>query len=367
MLPSSPAYRAALRGPHRRVAYVTVTDIEGNVRAADVPISGGGGVTANLVNRVTRSATFTLPGEYYPRTPADPLSPFAAVARIRAGIAFGDNSEETFPVFTGRIYDAELDEDGTATFRADDLAADVIAYRFEQPQPTIRNSFATHWLEAQKLIREALPNAVFGPLPMPDQRLPALVWDEDRGDALDDLAEALGGRWFAIGDGTFVIHPFDYAPGPVVSEILDGPQGLLSKARIRQTRDGTANSVVVVAERLDGTAPVRAIQRDVLTASPTRFGGLFGRIVQVLKVQTPLTQPQARTLARTQLAASVALTEQWSSTVVPDHSLEPGDTVRLRYRGHMADQIIDGLTYPLGLQSMSLESRGTVQIAEPGA
>lgn len=366
MLPSTPAYRAALRGPHRRVAYIQAEDIFGNVRETGI-VPSSGSVTANLVNRVTRSAAFTLPPEWYPSAPDDPFSPYSAVVRIRAGIAYGDNSEETFPVFTGRIYDASLDESGVATFRADDLAADVVANRFEQPRVSTRNSFVTHWSEIQALIRETLPAAEFGPLPVDDQRLPALVWDEDRGQALDDMAEALGCRWLATGDGTFVLRPFDYAPGAVVSEILDGRQGLMSSARVSQTRDGSANSVVVVAERLDGTDPVRVVQRDVQPASPTRFGGPFGRVVQVIKMQTPLTQPQARTLARTQLAASVALTEQWSSTVVPDHSLEPGDTVRLRYRGRMADQIIDGMTYPLGLEGQRLETRGTVQLSEAGA
>lgn len=365
MLPSPPRYRTALTGPHRRVAYLTVRDILGNVRAEDIPLSNGT-VTANLVNRVTRSASFTLPGEWYPTTPEDPLSPYAAVAHIRAGIAYGDNSETTFPVFTGRVYDAELTEEGTAVFRCDDLAADVVADRFEQPRTTSADPFATHWGEIQRFIRETLPDAQFGPLPVDDARSPDLVWDEDRGQALDDLAEALGCRWFATGDGTFVLRPFDYTTGPVVSQIMEGPRGLLSRAAIRVTRDGAANSVVVIAERLDGTAPVRAVQRDVRTASPTRFGGLFGRVVQVIKQQTPLTQPQARTLATTQLAASVALTEQWDSTAVPDHSLEPGDTVRLRYRGRMADQIIDGLTYPLGLEPMRVSSRGTARLEIPG-
>lgn len=366
MLPSTPAYREALRGPHRRVAYIQTEDIFGNVRERDVALSTGS-VTANLVNRVTRSATFTLPPQWFPASPDDPFSPYSSVVRIRAGIAYGDNSEETFPVFTGRVYEARMTAGGSAVFRADDLAADVVADRFEQPQASSRSLNATHWSEIRRIIRETLPGAQFGTLPVTDSRVPALVWDEDRGQALDDLAEALGGRWFATGDGTFVLRPFDYLPGTVVADILDGPGGLMSEADITVTRDGSANSVVVVAERLDGTDPVRVVQRDVLTASPTRFGGPFGRVVQVIKVQTPLTQPQARTLARTQLAASVALTEQWSSTVVPDHSLEPGDTVRQRYRGRMADQIIDGITYPLGLQPMRLETRGTVRVAEPGA
>lgn len=367
MLTAPPDYATALRGPHRRVAYVRALDIFGNVAEERIPISTGE-VSANLTNRVTRSANFTLPGEWFPGSdPLHPLSPYRAVVQVHAGLALGNNLEITFPLFTGRVYDARRTARGEAVFRADDLAADIVADRFEQPRASTRSLLATHWTEAQKLILETLPNAQFGTLPVPDQRLPSLVWDEDRGQALDDLAEALGCRWLARGDGTFTFRPFDYAPAAPVVELLDGPGGNLSEADVRITRDGSANSVVVVAERLDGTDPVRAIVRDTPLTSPTRFGGPFGRVVQVIKMQTPLTQPQARTLARAQLGASIALTEQWDSVVVADHRLEPGDTGRFRYRGRMADQIIDGIVYPLDTRPMRLTSRGTAVLDTPGA
>lgn len=366
MLTAPAAYAAALQGPHRRVARVDVTDIDGVARATGVPISSGE-VTANLTNRVTRSATFTMPGEWFPRTPEDALSPYAAVVRIRAGLALGTGAEILLPVFTGRVYDARLNAAGTVTFRADDLAADVIAARFEQPTPSSRGSaFTNQSSEFRKLVLQALPQAEFGVDDISPTRLPDLVWDEDRGQALDDIAQSAGARWFALGDGRFVLRRFSYTPSTPVAEFLDGPRGLLSAADVSITRDGTANSVVVVSERLDGTDPVRTIARDVSLASPTRYGGKFGRVVQVLTIQTPLTQNEATLLARTQLTGAVALTEQWDATVVADHRIEPGDTVRFRYRGMRADQIVDGIVYPLGTGPMRLSSRGTVQLDIPG-
>lgn len=366
MLPAPAAYAAALHGPHRRVARVDVTDINGVTRASDVKISTGE-VTANLTNRVTRSATFTVPSEWFPRTPADPFSPYAAVAHIRAGLALGTGLEILFPIFTGRIYDARRDPSGNVTFRADDLAADVIAARFEQPTSSLRGSvFANQSTEFRRLVLQAVPQAQFGVDDITPTRIPDLVWDEDRGQALDDIAQSAGARWFALGDGRFVLRRFAYDPATPVAEFLDGPQGLMSQAAISVTRDGTANSVVVVSERMDGTDPVRVVARDVAAGSPTRYGGLFGRVVQVIQIQTPMTQNEASLLARTQLSGAVALTEQWESTVVADHRLEPGDTARLRYRGVQADQIIDGITYPLDTRPMRLASRGTVQLDIPG-
>lgn len=366
MLTAPPEYEPALHGPHRRVSYLTATDIDGVVLADRIPISTGT-VRANLTNRVTRTATFTTPEEFYPDDPGDPLSPYLSVVHIRSGLALGNGLEITFPVFTGRIYTATLTAAGVATFRADDLAADVVAARFEQPMASSRSRFATQLTEVQRLILDAVPQATFGTNDVPPAPVPELVWDEDRGKALDDLSEAMGARWYALGDGSFVVRRFAYEPGAPVQSFLDGPQGLMSGASITRTRDGSANSVVIVSERLDGTEPVRVVRRDTSASSPTRYGGKFGRVVQVIKVQTPQTQNEANLFGVAQLTAAVALTEQWSATVVADHRIEPGDTVRLRYRGRMADQIIDAVTYPLGTGPMTFSTRGTVQLTTLGA
>lgn len=368
MLASSAQYRSTLHGPHRRVAFVDSFDIFGNVLERDVPVSSGS-VSALLTNRVTRTARFDLADEWWPGAdPAAPFSPYTAVVSIRAGIGYGDGSYDVFPVFKGRVYDARRGANGTVQVRADDLAADVVGFKFEQPQTSSRSRQATLLTEWKRLILEALPEAQFGQSTVLDSPCPPLVWDEDRGQALDDLAEAAGGRWFALGDGSFVMRPFSYEPGPVVAEILDGPGGLMSTADVSITRDGAANSVTVVSERLDGSAPVRSIQRDIDLASPTRFGGPYGRVSQVIKVQTPLSQSQARLLARTQLGAAVALSEQWTARVVPDYTLEPADTTLLRYRGYSAHQVIDGITYPLGTSDdMTLATRGAIPVTVSGA
>lgn len=343
MLASSDLYKAALHGPHHRVAYIDSFDIDGNPLAARVPVLDGQ-VRADLTNRVTRSADFTLSDEWFPRTPQSAFSPYQAVVRIWAGTGFSDGSEEIFPLFTGRVSGVTRNSVGSVTFRADDLAADVIGFRFEAPTASMQTTVLA---EIRRLILEALPQASFGTDTTPDAPTPQLAWDEDRGRALDDLASAVGGRWFSMGDGSFVVRPFTYSIGPVVQQFLDGPTGLMSSASTFITRDGTANSVVVVAERMDGTEPVRRIERDVSPTSPTLFGGKFGRVSQITKVQTPLTASEAQTLAKAQLSAASALTEQWTSNVVPDYTMEPGDTVRLSFRGYSSDQIIDTVSYPL--------------------
>ena len=362
MLPHSALYAQAYPFPHKRAVRVTVTDIDGNLRATlssrDNHEIIAGSVQADLTGRVTRSASLRLSDDWYPRTASDPLSPEEAVVMIEAGIQYGDGSVEIFPVFKGRVWDVARQEDGAVDFRCEDLAQDVIDFRFEQPRVSQRPGILQ---EIRELILEALPQAVFGTDTVPDGVTPRLTWDEDRGQALDDLANALGGRWYALGDGSFVVRPFDYAPEPVVRAYLDGAGGTLSAATITRTRSGVANSVIIVSERADGTDPVRVPVRDTASGSPTRFGGLFGRVSQIIKVQTPLTTAQAQVYGRTQLRASTALTEQWSATIVPDYTLEPGDTVTLRYRGIQVDQIIDQVSYPMLVgDAMQITGRSVV-------
>lgn len=367
MLPSTPLYKQYIRGPHARAYRVDSWDINGNVLAEDVPIVGGS-VTANSTARVSRTATFTLTDAWFPRSPLDAFSPYQAVVRIRAGVRYGDNSEETFPLFVGRVQTYDRNADGDVTFRADDLAADVIDARFETP----RTRFAFNPLDPpmvletfRELVLDALPQAVFTTDGVTDAPLPGLTWDEDRGRALDDIASAVGGRWLTNGSGEFSIQPIRYAPGPVLAEFADGPGGMLSSARISGSRIGTANSVTVVSERTDGTNPVRITRRDTNPSSPTFYGGRFGRVNVIRKVQTPLSDAQAQTMAEAELAASVALAEQWDAAIVPDHTLEPDDTVRLEYRGYASEQVIDTITYPLSAQDiMRVGTRGTVVVTD---
>lgn len=359
MLPSSTQYRTVLGGPHKRFFRIDVTDIRGSVRAADIrPFNGD--VTASLTNRVTRSAEFTLGPEWYPATSSDPLSPEFAVARIQAGVQYGDGSVETFPIFTGRIDTATALANGSVRFTCYDLANDVVDYRFERPRTTV--AAGSTLADMRALITEALPQAVFGTDMVTDSPTPVLTWDEDRGQALDDLAASLGGRWYALGDGSFVVRPASYVEGRPVATYTDGPRGMVTAAEVNRSRAGAFNAVVVVSERTDGSAPIRVPARVTNPADPLFFNGLYGKVSQIIKVQTPLSSSQAQVLAVSQLNASAALREQWSLDMVPDMALEPGDTIEVGFRGRTGVQIVDQITYPLDhTQTMRVTGRAGVK------
>ena len=129
-------------------------------------------------------------------------------------------------------------------------------------------------------------------------------WDDDRGKALDDLATSVEGRWYALGDGSFVVRRYAYEDAPTVVFLQDGPAGTLTSARTKVTADGAYNSVVVLAERLDGGNPIRVVERNLNSLSPYRYGGPFGKRVKKVRMQTASTVADAQRVARSQLAAA---------------------------------------------------------------
>ena len=354
MLPSTAQYKQALHGPHSLAFEVDLyAGPGGALLENNVPIFGGS-INANLTHRVTRSGTFTLGKEFWPTLATDPLTPYQTVANIKAGIRYGDGSTELFDVITGRVGDLTRNDNGSVTARVDDLAADVINYQFETPT----NAEAlTVVAQIRRLIQAALTPATFGTNDVTDVAMPKLTWDEDRGKALDDLAESLGARWYTLGNGDFVVRRLPYDAGTPVQDIFDGPEGLLVSGAPTITRDATANSVTVIVERFDGGAPFRVRARDNSPTSPTLFDGPFGKVTEIIKVQTPLSMDDAKDYATAQLKALTALTSTWNVSCVPDYTLEPGDTVRLEKGGFRETQLIDSITYPLSNDTMTLGTR----------
>lgn len=361
MLTSSAAYKLALRQSHHRVSRFTVRTPDGALLAQDVPI-GGGQVNARLASRVTRTATFTASDEWFPVLATDPLSPFHAIVTIETGLAYPSGEEELFPVFTGRVYEAVREPEGQVSFRADDLAADVLAADFEVPENSVLG--ASTVFEIRRLIAEGYEWAVFGPDDVTDGFVPKLSWDDDRGKALDDLAATLEGRWFTLGNGNFVVRRNNYTGQPAVITLTDGPAGSLIAARTSVTADGAYNSIVVLAERPDTATPIRVTERVLNPSDPAFFGGNFGKRVRKIRSQESLAFFDAQRVARSQLEASRALQRQWSATCVPDMTIEPGDVTGLEWRGLTDVQVIDSLVYPLSPETpMSFTARSSVDVS----
>jgi hypothetical protein len=83
-----------------------------------------------------------------------------------------------------------------------------------------------------------------------------------------------------------------------------------------------------------------------------------------VSVQAALNQAQAQATAEALLRRAKALTETWALEIVPDASIELGDTFALEARGRTAVQVVAGFTLPLVADgTMSLECRAQVVAA----
>lgn len=348
-------YERALAGSHRQYSRVDVHTGTGALLLEDLPFAGGN-IRATLTSRVARRLSLQVDEQWYPVEVTDLLGPFGNELRAYRGVEYGDGFRVLFPAFRGRINSVNLTNGGQVAVSAVDRAGDIVDADFEAPHVSVAGLVTD---EFRRLVVEVFPDAEFS---FPDalgERTPVLVWESDRGRACDDLANTAGAFWYPLADGTFTMRrvPWaqEYAP---LFTLADGEGGTVQASQVGRTRDNVFNSVTVIAERTDGSAPVRFTARDTDPTSPTYYLGPYGVKARQVPVQTAAGVGQARIAAETLLRRARALTETWSLEIVPDGSIELGDTVTVACRGRTATQVVAGFTMPLTTQgSMTVELR----------
>lgn len=356
-------YQDAVSRPHRRWARIDVTSAAGDTLYQGVPFADGT-LSANLAQRVTRSLAFTVPETdptrpWAPRTQLGAIDPTALLApygnRIRAyaGIEYGDGRIASFPIFYGRIDWASVSDAGLVSVSCSDLAAEVTDGKFEVPTNSVPTlSVLNQW---KALVSGALPNATYGTSDgaQTGALIGPLTWDTDRGQACDDMASGVGCLWWSLADGRFVMRrqPWSNPDLASVTSIGDGvstARRIMSRYNVKVSREGVSNSLVMSSERLDGSAPLTAIARDLVPTSPTYYLGSYGKKPTVIQNQAPYTQPQLDYAAAVQLHYAKSLNQRWEGvSIIPDASLELGDLITCQAGGWYSLQVITGFTFPL--------------------
>jgi hypothetical protein len=360
----------ALRGPHK--VYTRAEVWRDGVRLVDsLPIIGGS-VRATLQSRVTRTLDLTTSPESFPDSAGDILTPFGSEMRVWRGVDIGgvtNHPSYVWPVFRGPIERVSWATGSPVSVRAIDRAGDVADSHFLAPL-SVAAGDRLH-TRVREFISEAADDAEFDTFTLPDRVLPSLTWDEDRGKALDDLAGAAGGFWYALADGTFTLRevPWVYSDGVVDLEL--GPDNpILRSAGIEFSREDVYNMIVARAERTDGSAPSRYVTRVTDAASPIRFDGPYGRRVLHHSVQGAGSAASLQLVAETLRQRSQALAETWTATITAFPPLELGDLLQLDVVGprgvrRRAKQVVAGFTMPLtGDGDMPLDLRALMPRGE---
>lgn len=298
--------------------------------------------TATLGTQGGRSATLTVERSLID---LDGLfDPYQDEVVIRTGVrGVGD-----IPLFVGRVDGLDDDETGKVEINLISRADELKRARFETPFPSKRGLLVTE--QMREIIQSINADWTVTSTVIDDPPVPTAVWEEDPGQALDDLATGINALWSPDrgGDFTIITNPYTLAAEPApVAVLRDGEDGVLVQVRHLRTREQINNSVTVVVERTDGLAPIRVTVRDTDTGSPTYWGGAFGKQNEIIKTQTTFNRADATTLAQRRLSQSLALARSWSITMPPGigQILDPGDLVAVWYRDEVTAQVVESVRY----------------------
>lgn len=353
MWPYDATMLASLLGSHEMAVQIDVFDQDG-IRAADIPFEDGT-ITATLLADVCRSGSFRVTRRLIDRGLLDPR-------RDRVRISTGVKGLPLIPIFVGRVTDTPLSSGGLVQVQVEDFGRDLVDARFEQPwaaQPGIAVE-----AEMRRLIKDVDPEFALDTVSArPGVVPPSLVWEENRAGALDELAASINCIWQSDRVGGFTLYPNPYSwetPPPTGLTLTDGAGGNLTSWTRNTTRDGVYNSITVLVERADNSTPMRITVRDESPASPYRWGGPFGKVNRIVRLQTPGGGAEARALAQRVLNQSLSLYQSWQLSTPHFPLLDPGDVIGVAVGDFITAQVVETISYPL--QAMSAASIATREL-----
>ncbi len=353
MRPVSDVFAAAIQQSHRIAAAATVSrytqSLEVPVLDGTVTLDQRAAVRGRLDLTITPDPTLDL----VPSDPADLLTPYGSELTVRRGIRYPDASSELVSLGVFRVQECEITDNAAGQqirVTGLDRAQVVIDARFEEPyQVPAGTNYAT-------AIREVLAAgypSIETAFTATSRTTPALVAQEgdDRWAFAQEMAKAIGMDLYFDGDGVCVLVPSStVGSSQPVATIAEGAAGVLIDVGRRWSREGTFNRVIATGENTGQAAPARGVATDDNPASPTLYGGPFGRVPRFYVSQFLASDAQAAEAAAAILARELGTTQQVQFGAIVNPALEPGDIARItRARsGIDEDHIIDQLTIPLG-------------------
>lgn len=339
MFQVSPAQMAALQGSHQMDLRVTV--IRGSTVVADNIEIESGSVGATYATQGGRDASLTVA-----RTLTDQglLNPLSDQVIIRTGIP----DFVSVPIFTGRVDTQNSSSEGLVEVPLISRGEELIRAAFEQPWAAIDNNQAR--AEIKRIIQSVNSGWSVDTSRARDSVIGrGLVWEDDPGQALDDLARGASLIWQPDRTGGFEVftNPYFIGSAGAVANVTfrDGEGGTVVDVQEAKSRDGIFNSVTVVAEKYGNQAPIRVTVRDNSPTSPTYWGGLFGKQNIVVKSQLPIDIGAAIPLAIRILNQSLSLQRTWTITTPHMPLLDPGDVFALWYRNEVTAQVAEDIQY----------------------
>lgn len=360
MWPVTASWLAALSQPHGR--YTRMEAWYAGAKVTNVAVESGN-VKVDASRSIRRSLTADVPESYWPTSTSSTLAPYGARLKIFQGIT-GSNGNliaPEVPVFAGRVETLQRERlSGKVTITASDPMADVKDAQFEQPRTAVAGTSVVG--NIMSLIAEVRTDADFVDLTGSPAVMPVtMMWDTDRGQAVDDLAASIGAEVFFLPDGvTCLIQPIPRLGGTSVWTLVQGQNSTIVKDVTSRSRFDVANRIIVQVEQ-PGQSPILVTVTDDFPGSATRYGGPYGTVVRTYSNQliTSVGQAQAAGLAR--LSRSIGATRTRDLDTVPNSALEGGDLITVTTNEGTEQHIADAFEVPLAAADvMTINTRSTL-------
>lgn len=347
----SPLFLQAITGYH--VMSVTA-DVyySGAILAADIPVADGS-VTIDRGSAVRRSLSLTVSDvSYLPWNPTDPLAVYGQRIVVKRGIKL-NGAIESVTLGTFRINEPAGDTlFGPVTLTGQSSEVDIQDDAFQAPATTRGLGGCFDVISA--FIHQTLPAATVVNLTH-DNRNPACAvatWDaqSDKWDAVTQTAAAMQAEVYVDALDRFVVADIpNVLTGTVAWEIAEGEGGTLMSAARKMSRTAVYNAVVVSGENTSSnTAPVSAVAKDVDPASPTRWGGPFGKVTKFVSSALVTTVGGCQAIADSLLFDAIAPNVQTSVALATTNpALEAGDILRLASANRRELYLAQSVTIPL--------------------
>lgn len=351
MLTVTARFLSAIRETHT----VSVAATLYRPSAPSTPIAAnvlGGQLTADLDARVRRQATLEIAFALTDPVTADVIRelPFGGTATIHRGITYADGSIERVQLGRFRVDAVTWPAlQGQATLTLSDRMAQVQDESLTQPY------VATGQKPSDAIV--ALIQAVFASsiayhvstTPATEATLTDAVYTNDRAAAVSDLAASITAGAYFDNLGDFVLAPKPTGTGPAVWTIDAGPTGVMVSETEALDRSSVRNGVAVTATPDPSLAPIYSLAVDSDPASPTRWGGPFGKVALLVDSTSIQTQAQADASAVSLLNLRLGLSRTLELHGIPNPALEPGDLISVLHPdGRSEVQYVNAISLGLG-------------------
>jgi len=346
--------RAALDGSHQRWVRVIAAGPGGS--PVEVPVVDGS-VTWQAGSYTRCAARFTVAGlALAPAALDDPLAPVGSRVLIDMGVGLPGGHVEHVRVASLWVESVDLRRpDELLDVQAVSRAARVSAAGLPaaaQPAPG---------QTALQMIRSVVEQAVGAGVThvtagVADAPAPAdSSFTGDPWQAVEALSDTLAAETFFDREDRLVTRPVPVLATPAA--VLDAAASVTATWGVLD-RSRFANHV-----RLVFTGPAGEIvgeAKDDAAGSPTRWGGPAGKALYEETRPGPVTQAEADAAAARMLVRILASFERCGVEMVPDPTLELGDTVMLRHAdGRAARYLVSAVTLPLGPGAARVELNAT--------